>query len=54
MVDIMKCDNQECVQRFECFRWRAEASPYQSYMVFEGGFDCPHFVQYIRHDRPIK
>lgn len=35
MVDICMCNNEECPLKNRCYRYRAEASQYQTYFIVD-------------------
>ena len=47
MPDISMCNNEECVQKLNCYRYRAVPNEYsQSYILLTGAKekkDCDHF-----------
>lgn len=48
MPDISMCLNEECPQRYECYRHEAKPSEYQAYgdFKFDNDNGCEHFWQY--------
>ena len=47
MVDYAKCLNVSCPLKFDCYRYMAPASTYQSYSSFKPDEDgkCEYFIQ---------
>lgn len=53
MVDICKCNQEDCTLKNSCYRYTSSADPiYQAYFadVMPGGKDCEYFIA----DRSVK
>lgn len=54
MPDISLCWNKDCRDRMACYRYRAQASMWQSYMHFNpapGENRCESFTEILKGDR---
>lgn len=44
--DICKCNNKQCKQKYNCFRFMGKSTDWQSMTTFEGGKNCENFMPF--------